>query len=253
MTDPAPKRRSTLAENPPSSRRDPRSQDSWLDWTVPLGASIALTTTARVAAGPSLGAIIAGQWAMVILIPPLVTAAASLRRQLIASVAAIAGVLFVWWITLERVNFPAGPMCGVSLCTIAWGLELALLSVAARNSAIGLAAPGCVSLSAVAFFTWPVWLAAHLSSAAASRLASIHPALVADGVLNLPVWFEQPIAYRELTVLNQSIPCSLPTGWLTCATVHGAIAAGLLIAAMVRSRIVSEPKPPSPTAASRAK
>jgi len=240
MTQPTPDR-PVAAPDAPASEESAWPVDSrpcWLDWAIQLGAALAFTAAARVASGANLGTIVGGQLGIAILLPPLVVAPALGRRQACAAVAAIAGALAVWWTTLDRGNFPAGQLLGVTICTIAWGAELAMLTVAAQRIGFGAAAPGCVIVLALAFFTWPIWLGAHISSALAGRLAKVHPGLVANGVLTATFpWFEQPVAYRELTVLNQSVPCTLPTNWMACALVHGVIAAAIAIGIMAWSKL----------------
>jgi len=215
---------------------DPANQ--WLDWAVPLCAALVSAAAARVASGANLGAIIGGQLGVTILMPPLVLAVAPGRRQSYAAIGVIAGVLAVWWTTMDRWVFPAGQLFGVTICTLAWSINLAMLTVAAQRIGLGPVAPGCVIAIALAFFTWPIWLAAHISSAMAGRLAAVHPGLVANGLLTATFpWFEQPVAYRQLTVLNQSVPCTLPTSWIACSLVHGAIAAVIGLGLFVQSRV----------------
>jgi len=228
------------ASGAPIGSRDAPHQ--WLDGAVPLCAAIVFTAAARLASGATLGSIIGGQIGIAILIPPLVIAPLPGRRQIHAVAAVIAGVLIVWWTTLDRSHFPAGPMLAVTVCAVAWAINLAMLTIAGQRIGLGPVAPGCVIAIAIAFFTWPIWLAEHISSATAGRLAALHPALVANGVLTSTYpWFEQSVAYRELTVLNQNIPCALPTSWIACAVTHGSIAAAIAIGITVRSRIASRP------------
>jgi hypothetical protein len=236
MTAPMPEQ-SASSSNAAAPAQTPRKPTVLPDLALPFAAATAFTALARVESGATLGTIIGGHVAIILLLPPFTFAPSRPRRQLQASAAVIAGVLAVWWTTLDRSNFPIGPMLRVSICTIAFRLNLAMLTIAAERIGLGASAPGCVITIAIAFFTWPIWLAEHISAATAARLATIHPTLIANGLLTSTFpWFEQPIAYRGLTVLNQTIPCALPTNWLACTAVHCGIAAALAIGVMVRPK-----------------
>jgi len=90
-----------------------------------------------------------------------------------------------------------------------------------------------VTLLAVAWLSWPLWLATFLRGAGTRTiywLVQTHPPLVANGVLTWePPWSERSLAYRRLTNLNQDVMYQLPTSaWR--AIIFLLLVAGVLMA-----------------------
>ena len=172
-----------------------------------------LTSICFVVCGASLALFLAGFFFLTPLLPPLVL----MQKQSISRVFVAAcvgdGIGIVWLLAVfsPQVSFLQWVKCYVVLiayATIPSGLAITL--VRARISPLFASALSVVLW--LLWLTWPVWLSTHLSDAGASRLISIHPLFAINGVLaHLGTWSHFPLAYRELTILGQDIPYSLPT------------------------------------------
>jgi hypothetical protein len=80
------------------------------------------------------------------------------------------------------------------------------------------------SALALLWLTWPVWLSHALTQQIVNALVFVHPLLAINGVLlHLGTWDRAPIAYRQLTILNQDIPYHLPHSIFPAVAVHGVI------------------------------
>lgn len=87
-----------------------------------------------------------------------------------------------------------------------------------------------VTLLAIAWLSWPVWLSPWLSNDEwASRLASIHPLIAINAAIpQYGYWFQSPLMY-ELTSLGQDVNVALPDGVAAAAVFHAAVAGVVFI------------------------
>lgn len=174
--------------------------------------------------GTSLGLFLGGLLLCAIVVPLLVLSEDGLARPLVAAGATVVGAAIVWlWAALNPPVVPPGqpPPPWPSLdnwarCTavlLAFAAALAGPSLLLRQLRVcrPLAA-FLVSLLAVAWISWPVWLSPWLSGrgSAVAWLVPAHPTLTVNSVVRqLGLWDEQPLAYH-LTVLNRDVTYQLP-------------------------------------------
>jgi hypothetical protein len=200
-----------------------RSQALRLSLTM-LTAALA-TSAAAVAAGPSLGLVLGGLSVAAIL---QLRGNTELRGRLAAAAAEVAGIAVIWL-----------ALVGPDRATLGQWITLLFMLAAFSVARVGLAslletirmnqqlAAGLVTVIALAWLTWPVWLSPAMEAPAIRRmipsLIKLNPGLVANGVLTYtPPWTEQTIAY-QLTVLNQDVPIQLPSSALPCIMFHALI------------------------------
>lgn len=86
-----------------------------------------------------------------------------------------------------------------------------------------------VTLGAMLWLTWPLWLARLLTQSMVNQLTAVHPLFSVNALVQerLGLWSEQAGVAYALTNLNQDIPQRLPS------TPWPAIAAQLILAAML--------------------
>jgi len=125
-------------------------------------------------------------------------------------------------------------------------LQLVFLLLAfqlALTAARTLLPASLVTLLAIAWLSWPVWLATFLRGASTRTiywLVQTHPPLVANGVLTWePPWSERSLAYRRLTNLNQDVMYQLPTSAWRATIFLLLVAAGLMLVRYIARRMGS--------------
>ena len=92
-----------------------------------------------------------------------------------------------------------------------------------------------ISAVALLWLTWPAWMSHALTQHLVNALVIAHPLLAINGVLqHLGTWDRAPIAYRQLTILNQDIPYHLPQSIFPAVAVHGVI--GLIGSLLARAK-----------------
>jgi hypothetical protein len=180
-------------------------------------------------AGPGLALFFGGVILAALYLPSLALADKSASYWVTAGAAAV-GICAVWLISLSRVDVSVMEWlrCGV-VCV---AFLFALCGFASALTELRIAPPiaaTCTVIVAMAWLTWPVWLSSWLTQGLVDWLVPAHPLLTMNGVLqHLGSWDRAPIAYRQLTILNQDIPYHLPRGILPAVAVHGALGLGLL-------------------------
>jgi hypothetical protein len=180
------------------------------------------------AAGPTLGLFFGGFFLATFLVPTFGIIATTLP------------IFAVWLFSIFKAPDTFGQWIELCLALLAYSAALSGLTRLLRRmripESLATAIPIVIGL---AWLTWPVWLSpqfGHLSSKFVNELVSVHPPLVANGVLTAePPWPERTIAYR-LTRLNQDIPMRLPTSAIACILLHSAI--GLPLLAIFPRRVI---------------
>jgi hypothetical protein len=127
-------------------------------------------------------------------------------------------------------------------------LVIALTAIANLLAQIHIPAAVAATITSVVallWMTWPVWMSSWLTQNRVDLLVPAHPLLAINGVLeHLGSWDHSPIAYRQLTILNQDIPFRLPTSIIPATILHLVIGSLLLIPRL-RSKAGSPVEPPA--------
>ena len=136
-----------------------------------------------------------------------------------------AGIILCWTVSLHIADVTVGELFRCSLICLVFTFALAgLASLLARIRLAPPAAAFTVTLIALLWLTWPVWLSHGLTQARVDALTYAHPLLAINGVLrHLGAWDRATLAYQRLTILNQDIPYSLPHTILPALLVHSLI------------------------------
>jgi len=206
----------------------------WIEVAAALLGGVAVTAIAGIVAGPSLGMVLGGLFAAVILLPPLAAVRRSLRQRAAISAAMIGGIAIAWLALIGpgRATFFQWSLLVLLLASFAAALASLTVAVESLTASSTLAAAAGVVVG-VAWLTWPIWLSPALAKGGSPRLIHIlvetHPGLVANGLLTFTTpWTEQAVAYR-LTVLDQDVAIQLPGNPLA-AILANCLAAGACIA-----------------------
>ena len=100
-----------------------------------------------------------------------------------------------------------------------------------------LLASAIITVLALLWLTWPVWLSRGLASshgdALVAWLSPAHPLLAINGVVRarFDAWDRYQMAYQQLTTLNQDVLYNLPRSVTAAIGLHAAI--GVLSLAVV--------------------
>ena len=202
-----------------------------------LGVVAAAWCGLAAAGGVSLGFYFGPIALLSLIVPPLLAGERDRLAGLIVAAAATDGVGIVWLFAIAgRTTLPQWLACYLVLAAYAWAL-CGLVRVVR-------AAP-IVTVAALAWLSWPVWLSPHVSASAVAWLAPAHPLLAINHVLvDLGVWTQQRLMYAH-TTLGQDVPYKLPGSIWPCVGVHALV--GLTALLPARSRAAST-APPSTSA-----
>jgi hypothetical protein len=220
---------------PPPS---PRAHELLATILTALVLSVVSAALCRAAAGVSLGLFFGGVAVATLLVPPLAAAERSAGRAVLVPAFVSLGVAVVWLSALGDLLRP-NQWVACSAVLVAYACALAgactLLAAARCNRPI---AAGLVTVVGLLWLTWPVWLSAALvrpiGESLVGWLVPAHPLFAVNGVLpHFDSWDRYPLAYRQLTVLNQDVFYAMPTTVWPAVLVHAAIAVAALAAAGV--------------------
>lgn len=206
-----------------------------------LVLAVAATAACRAVAGVSLGLFFGGVAVATLLVPPLTAAESSTRRRVMIPALVALAVALVWLTALgDLLRLNQWIACSVVLVTYGYALAgvCSLLLRARWNPAIGA---GCVTVLGLLWLTWPVWLSAALLGPAGETLVGwlvpAHPLFAINGVLShFDSWDRYPLAYRQLTVLNQDVFYEMPKTVLWAVLAHAMLAAATFGAVLLAQR-----------------
>jgi hypothetical protein len=194
--------------------------------------SVATCLIALWAAGPTLGVLFAGFAIIAIALPPL--AAHSLRpfEWVVLAIASATGAWFVWAWTAWHFGGD-GDLTFAGLTLLSFALACAGMSALFTRLRGPAALGGLITIVALAWLTWPIWLAHNLPESNGQQisdaLVAAHPLLTMnERLLDRGVWTERPITYRA-TALGQDLAYSPPSApWI-----FSLICAGLALPAII--------------------
>jgi hypothetical protein len=201
---------------------------------------ILLAGSCYAASGVSLGLFFGPMLLVTFLVPPLVMGEDSNLGRLIVCLSLSAGICAVW---IAVANIPAQQ--AFRSAAVAGAYVLALAGVASLLQWLRLGkifSAGATVLLGALWLTWPVWLCAWLTGphaqATVERLTAAHPLMAMNAVFfsRFNFWDRFPLAYQQLTILNQDLLYSLPPSVAPMVKIHGGIGAvGLSLKAVARS------------------
>lgn len=176
--------------------------------------------------GAGLGLFLGGILLSAIYLPPIALAQSGASRWA-TLVAATAGIITIYLLSLAQADVTAGEWLRCSLVCLAFSFALCGLATFLTLLRLSAATAALFTvIFALGWLTWPVWMSPWLTQRIVDWLVPAHPLLAVNGVLqHLGSWDRAPIAYRQLTILNQDIPYHLPRSIIPAVVVHAAIGA----------------------------
>ncbi len=217
-----------------------RGQNAWLAFFWPAMISVAGGALCYWAAGVTLGLFLGGLMVVALITSPLLAGEDTWLGRGLAWGGAVHGVAAIWLVASVRVELDLGIWAACYLVLATMAAAIAAITVLMRSLRFGRVLSGAiVTVAAVAWLTWPIWLAPVMHGQRGIRMAAwlipANPAFAVNGVVreSMGVWTEQAIAYH-LTSLNDEVPYALPERVVACLLLHAAIGgAGIgLVAAL---------------------
>ncbi|CAN5431896.1 hypothetical protein BH10PLA1_BH10PLA1_06770 [soil metagenome] len=196
--------------------------------------------------GPNLGGAFWIVCVVSILSPVAASSFNDMLPSLIAGVCASVGgavaatmLLMHDAFTLEQSIAVAGTAFAIGLALLALVRLLVVIRIAPILAAF------IVTLLALAWLSWPLWLSPWLtfpeSGDVASRLASVHPLMSINAVAQqFGFWTQGKIIYR-LTTVGQNFQIALPSGVMRCVSFH-LVVATLAVAPLAISATITRRK-----------
>lgn len=169
-----------------------------------------------------------------LLTPPLVVMHPDRARQLVAASAVVDGVAVAWLFAVADPAVTLLDFIRAYLLLAAWGAALwGLADVLRRAGLPSVFASALVVTLALLWLAWPIWLSPWLAGreTLVAWLVAPHPLFALDGALRHlgPAWTERRLMYTRLTVLNQDVFYSLPTGVARATLFHAGVALACLL------------------------
>lgn len=177
----------------------------------PFAITAAVAALCCVASGASLGLYFGSIAMTALLVPPI----ASSKSSIVETVSIIDGVGIVWFVAVLTSSATFGQWLACYLILIAFVFAMFALSRA-------IVAPA-VTMLALAWLSWPVWMSVWVTGRIASWLTPAHPLLAINRVMpDLGVWTQERLMY-QFTSLGQDVPYALPGSIWPCVLLHLAI------------------------------
>ena len=202
--------------------------------------------------GRNLGLFFSGLVLASLLTPLLIVSQEALPRRLSIVGGIVIAIAIVWLGCVFNDTITLWEWSRASLLLLVFAFAIG--AVAALLVRIRIP-PAVVVILALAWLSWPVWLAPALRSRASAErtvamLVAANPTFAIQGALfksfNVP-WAQYRIAYR-LTNIGDDIPYQMPTSILRCVVVHATMAIIALLAAHWPRKAQSAAPPAHPPA-----
>jgi len=201
------------------------------DFLLALGC----TLLCRAETGATLGFLLAPVFLATIFTPPLVLAHRKTGLRVSAWLAISMGV-GIGWLAFDGLRASESFRCVFVLASYLLALA-GLASLLNTFRITELLASAIITVLALLWLTWPVWLSRGLASshgdALVAWLSPAHPLLAINGVVRarFDAWDRYQMAYQQLTTLNQDVLYNLPRSVTAAIGLHAAI--GVLSLAVV--------------------
>jgi hypothetical protein len=183
------------------------------------------------AVGRSLGLFFGGLAFAAIVTAPLILSETNWKSRLIITAAVFAAIALIWLACIfnNAITLPEWLGAAVVLVVFAFAAS-GLAALLNRFRIPPTTSAALVILLAIAWLSWPIWLAPWLQGDSAERtvtwLVAANPTFAIQGALTqaFPVpWAQHAIAYR-LTNIGDDIGYTMPASILRCAISHGLLA-----------------------------
>jgi len=158
---------------------------------------------------------------------PLLTVAEEPSTRWVPAVSCTIGIALVWLFCCiaDELSFGQWLQCDLVLLAYLAALGGLTSSLAAWRVTPALSA-ALITVIALAWLTWPVWLSPWLTQGLVTWLVPAHPIMALNSVVkHLGTWDRAPIAYRQLTTLNEDVSYRLPRTIIPMLAVHVALGA----------------------------
>jgi hypothetical protein len=197
--------------------------------------SLAFSIWFAIVIGRNLGLFFGGLVLASILSPLLVIAERELLRQLSIMIGVVAAIAIVWLSCVFNDAITLWEWARAASVLLVFAAAVAVL---ASSFALVRIPPAVAVVLAMAWLSWPIWLAPALRGRESSErivgaLIAVNPTFAIQGALsksfNVP-WAQYRIAYR-LTNIGDDIPYQMPTSILRCWLFHGLVAFIAMLAA----------------------
>jgi hypothetical protein len=223
-------------------------------WYEVLGFSFLLSLIFSIwfsiAIGRNLGLFFGGLLLASILAPLLVVVEKELKSRILIVTGIVGAMTIVWLSCVFNDAITLGEWSGAVMVLLVFALAAAALAALFARVRIP---PAAVVVVAIAWLSWPIWLAPALRGGQSSErivgvVVAVNPTFAMQGALaksfNVP-WAQYRIAYR-LTNIGDDIPYQMPTSKLGCGFFHGVIAfIGMLAAHWPRRTRAGQEHPPA--------
>lgn len=202
--------------------KPPRFGETSRVLVLPFLLALVLTIACYAASRQSLGFYFGPIVMSALVIPSLARA----RFGTLRVIAVIDAVAMCWLVAffLRSTTFLQWLACYVVLVAFAFALLTWSRAVGAT----------VITLLALAWLSWPVWLSAYVTGPLAGWLTPAHPLLAVNHVLlDVGVWTQERLMY-QFTSLGQDVPYTLPKSIWPCVLLHAGIGSIALLPAVLR-------------------
>jgi hypothetical protein len=207
-----------------------RREKRWMLPVVALILSFFAAAICEASVGDTLGLYLGGIFAAALLVGPLISAEETWRPRLLIPVAIWIGIGAVWFNAWLHNHIAFMPMARSNLALLSFCFALAGIGSLLRRIGLGFSGSAtAVTLLALAWLLWPIWLSPVLSGAHGETIVNlftpIHPIMAINAAVREPLgyWAEQSIAYNY-TNISDDITYSLPTSVFPCVAFHVVLA-----------------------------
>jgi hypothetical protein len=220
---------------------------------LPLLLASAATAACYWAAGPTLGLFLGSVAVAALLSPALICGPDTVGGRVMAGAGVVHGIVIVLLVAVFRSDTTLGQWAECYLLLAAFVVALGGLVVALRGLRLNpVAAAALTTTLALAWLTWPIWLAPHLNGTPGQRIVSwvvpAHPLFAMNAVVavNAGIWDEQTLMYFLSNFPDLLYP--LPHGVWAAAALHaaGGIVLMLFTWFFLRIRVRRAPGLPRP-------
>lgn len=168
------------------------------------------------AAGNSLGFYLGPIALVSLILPPLAGVAKDRTHALIITAGAVDGVGIVWLLVALASQTTLWQWLQCYLLLAGYALALCGLVRLTRMASL-------VTVLALAWLTWPVWLSPRMTPDLVAWLAPAQPMLAINrAMLDLGVWTQQRLMY-QFTTLGQDVAYALPRSAWPAVLLHALI------------------------------